>query len=150
MYAVIKTGGKQYKVQKGDVVDVERLEGKEGAKLTFDEVLFLGGKEHKLGHPLVDGASVEGKIKEQFRGKKIIVYKKKRRKGYEKRQKKCKIKFPHIYILLQLQPSSQEKKINPHPGTFSGGIQRPFRQQAFYKLRCQDPGHQRRSRSLQE
>lgn len=86
MYAVIKTGGKQYKVEKGALVDIERLEGKEGDKITFDDVLFVGGKETKIGHPNVEGAKVEGKIAKQFRGKKIIVYKKKRRKGYEKRQ----------------------------------------------------------------
>lgn len=86
MYAVIKTGGKQYKVQKGDVLEVERLTGDAGEKLTFNEVLFVGGKELKIGRPLVQGATVDAKIEEQKRGKKIIVYKKKRRKGYEKRQ----------------------------------------------------------------
>lgn len=86
MYAVIKTGGKQYKVKKGDIIDIERLEGEKGDKLTFEAVLLVGDKGIKLGRPLVDGAKVDAKIADQFRGKKIIVYKKKRRKGYEKRQ----------------------------------------------------------------
>lgn len=87
MYAVIKTGGKQYKVKKGDFLDIEKLGGNGGDKLTFDKVLFVGNDgDIKLGHPYLDGAIVEGKIVEQHRGKKIIVYKKKKRKGYEVRR----------------------------------------------------------------
>jgi len=101
VYAVIKTGGKQYRVKKGDVIDVETLKGEKGAKLTFDNVLMLGGdKTPKIGRPLVDGAKVEAKITEQFREKKITVYKKKRRKGYEvrkgHRQNKTKVEITSI------------------------------------------------------
>lgn len=86
MYAVIKTGGKQYKVAKGDVLDIEKVEGKKGDKLTFDTVLMVGGKTLQVGTPTVDKATVEATIESQGRGKKISVYKKKRRKGYEVRQ----------------------------------------------------------------
>lgn len=81
MYAVIKTGGKQYRVAKDDVITVERLAGDEGAAVTFDEVLMVGDK---TGSPLVDGATVKGKIVEQARGDKIVVFKKKRRKDYKR------------------------------------------------------------------
>lgn len=84
MYAVITTGSKQYKVKKGDILDVEKLEGKEGSELTFDNVLFVGdSKPVKIGRPYIEGASVGVEIEKQFRAKKVIVYKKKRRRGYE-------------------------------------------------------------------
>lgn len=87
MYAVVKTGGKQYKVAKGDVLDIERLAGKEGDKLTLDKVLFVSdSKTPRIGRPLVEDASVGAVIEKQTRAKKIIVYKKKRRKGYEVRR----------------------------------------------------------------
>lgn len=87
MYAVITTGGKQYKVSEGDKISVEKLDGKVGAKLTLDKVLALGGKgDFKIGRPTVDGAKVEAEIAEQGRDKKVIVFKKIRRHGYHKRQ----------------------------------------------------------------
>jgi large subunit ribosomal protein L21 len=87
MYAVIATGGKQYKVQQDDVIDIERLEGEVGAKVTFDEILALGEDGNiELGSPKMEGASVEGEIIDQFRGKKLTVFKFKRRKGYQKKQ----------------------------------------------------------------
>ena len=87
MYAVIKTGGKQYTVKKDDVLAIERLTGEKGDKIKFDSVRLVGGsKELKMGHPFVEGASVDAKIEDQTRGKKLVVYKKKRRKGYEVRR----------------------------------------------------------------
>lgn len=86
MYAVIKTGGKQYKVTEGMNLKVEKLEGEAGAKLTLEDVLFVGGNgQARIGMPKVEGASVAAEIVRQAKDKKIIVYKKKRRKGYEKR-----------------------------------------------------------------
>jgi len=86
-YAVIRTGGKQYRVEPGDVIRVEKLDGDAGAEVEFNEVLATGdGGSVKIGSPLVDGASVKAKVVEQGRLKKIIVYKKKRRKGYRRRQ----------------------------------------------------------------
>ena len=86
MYAIILTGGKQYKVAKGDVIEVEKLAGEAGAEVTFDQVLAVAGEDGKLnvGTPRVAGASVTGKVLDQFRAKKIVVFKMKRRKGYRR------------------------------------------------------------------
>lgn len=85
MYAIIKTGGKQYRVTEGDTLRVEKL-NVEGNSVTFDQVLLVGGDQVKIGAPLVEGASVSAEILRQGRAKKIIVFKKKRRKGYHKKQ----------------------------------------------------------------
>ena len=83
MYAVVETGGKQYKVQSGDTLRVEKLEGEIGSEITLDKILFTGdGDKLQTGAPYVDGASVTAKIVEQHRTRKIIVFKYKRRKGY--------------------------------------------------------------------
>jgi len=87
MYAVIRTGGKQYKVATDDVLAVEKLTAEAGSSIAFDEVLMLGeGEDVTVGAPLVAGASVKADIVEQTRGDKIIVFKKKRRKNYRRRQ----------------------------------------------------------------
>ena len=85
MYAIIKTGGKQYRVTEGDTLRVEKL-NVEGTSVTFDQVLLIGGDQVKIGAPLVEGASVSADIVCESRAKKIIVFKKKRRKGYHKKQ----------------------------------------------------------------
>ena len=86
MYAVIRTGGKQYRVSKDDVIEIERLEGKVGDKVKFDEVLLLGedGKALKIGAPTVSGASVVAEVVEQTRADKVTVIKFKRRKNYHR------------------------------------------------------------------
>jgi large subunit ribosomal protein L21 len=82
-YAVIRTGGKQYRVAPGDVVRIERLGGDVGAAVEFTEVLLTGGDDAvRVGTPLVEGARVRGEILAQGRDRKILVYKKKRRKNY--------------------------------------------------------------------
>ena len=87
MYAVLKTGGKQYKVAVNDVIVVEKLPGTAGATLNLDEVLLLGdGETSTVGTPRVAGASVTAQVLEQKRGDKIIVFKKKRRKNYRRTQ----------------------------------------------------------------
>lgn len=87
MFAVIRTGGKQYKVQKDDVVKVEKLEGEAGSKVDLDEVLFVGGdKAAKVGTPLVKGAKVTAEIIAQDRAPKITVFKKKRRQNYRRKK----------------------------------------------------------------
>jgi large subunit ribosomal protein L21 len=87
MYAVVKTGGKQYKVRPGQLVRVEKLEGAVGDSVALDDVLLIGGGDAlKIGRPQLEGASVQAQIVEQGRAKKIIVFKKKRRKGYHKKQ----------------------------------------------------------------
>ena len=85
MYAVIKTGGKQYRVQPGDVIVVEKLDGDAGAAITFDSVLMLGGdKGITLGAPMIDGASVAATLVETRKGEKIKIFKKIRRQGYRR------------------------------------------------------------------
>ena len=87
MYAVVKTGGKQYTVAKGDSFKVEKLSGEIGAKVELKDIVAVGeGKDLQVGTPMVEGASVLCEITEQDRGKKIVVFKKKRRKGYTKKQ----------------------------------------------------------------
>jgi len=86
MYAVIKTGGKQYKVAKNDVILVERLPGEAGASIELDEVLLVGDeKGQTVGAPTVEGAHVAATVLEQTRGDKIIVFKKKRRQNYRRK-----------------------------------------------------------------
>lgn len=85
MYAVIKTGGKQYRVATGDKLRVEKLPGNVGDAVTFDQVLMVGGEALKLGRPLVGGAKVEAKILGQGLGKKLIVFKFRRRKNYRRK-----------------------------------------------------------------
>ena len=86
MYAVIKTGGKQYRVSEGQKLRVEKLAGNPGDSLNFDEVLMLGGDAPKFGQPIVGGASVSAQIIAQDRGKKIVVFKLRRRKNYRRKQ----------------------------------------------------------------
>ena len=86
-YAVIRTGGKQYRVSAGDIVKVEKLAGEVGDKVTLADVLFVGGNgEVKIGSPVVPNAKVSGEIVGQIRAKKILVFKKKRRKSYSRQQ----------------------------------------------------------------
>lgn len=81
MYAVVATGGKQYKVREGDILNVEKINGDVGSEVTFDRVLmFSDGENVSLGQPVLDGAVVNGHIVEQGKDKKIIVFKYKRRK----------------------------------------------------------------------
>ncbi len=83
MFAVIKTGGKQYQVSEGDVVRVDKLEAKVGDKVSLDQVLMVGeGAKVKIGAPTVQGSLVTGVVTRQFRDRKIIVFKFKRRKKY--------------------------------------------------------------------
>jgi large subunit ribosomal protein L21 len=85
VYAIIRTGGKQYRVQQGDVVRVERIPGDVGATVTLEDVLLVGGDgEPRLGGPTVDGASVVGTVVEQGRDAKIRVFKYKKRKHYRR------------------------------------------------------------------
>jgi large subunit ribosomal protein L21 len=88
MQAVIRTGGKQYLVKPGDKIDVELLDIADGEEVKFEDVLMVSNGENdiKLGTPTVEGASVKGKLLGQLKGKKVIVFKFKRRKGYRRKQ----------------------------------------------------------------
>ncbi len=82
MYAVIRTGGKQYKVTSGDVVKIEKIAGEEGKEVVFGEVLALDGT---IGTPLVEGASVKATVLKQAKDAKVIIFKKKRRQNYRRK-----------------------------------------------------------------
>ena len=86
MYAIIATGGKQYKVAEGDIIKVEKLGVEAGETFTFDQVLAVSDKELKVGDPTVSGASVTASVVGDGKAKKIIVYKFKSKKGYHKKQ----------------------------------------------------------------
>lgn len=87
MYAVIETGGKQYKVSEGDVIFIEKLEVAEGESITFDKVLVLAdGENVNIGTPTVAGATVTAKVEKQGKAKKIYVFKMKRKKNYRRKK----------------------------------------------------------------
>ena len=87
MYAIVKTGGKQYKVAEGDTIFVEKLEADEGESVVFDQVLtVVNDADVKIGRPMVDGAKVTGKVMAHGKGKKILIFKYKAKSNYRKRQ----------------------------------------------------------------
>ena len=87
MFAVIKTGGKQYKVAKDDIIIVEKLDVEAGKEVTFDTVLMCGtDADVKIGAPTVEGAKVSGEVIEQRKGSKVLVFKKKRRQNYRRKK----------------------------------------------------------------
>ena len=97
MLAIIKTGGKQYKVAEGDKIKVEKIEGEDGAKITFDEVLFIGDeKDVKIGEPFIKGTKVEATIVRQGRHKKVWGIKHKAKKRY-------KVKFGHKQLFTEVE-----------------------------------------------
>lgn len=99
MYAIIQTGGKQYRVSPGDVLRVERLSGERGEEIILDQVLMVAdGENLQVGAPLVAGAGVRSEIVRQGKGKKILVYKKKRRKNYRRKQG-----HRQLYTALQIK-----------------------------------------------
>jgi large subunit ribosomal protein L21 len=88
MYAVIETGGKQYRVSSGDTIEVELLDAAVNAEYVFDKVLFLSGEagDAEAGSPYLEGATVTGKVLEHIKGEKVVVYKLKRRKSHRKKR----------------------------------------------------------------
>lgn len=86
MYAVVETGGKQYRVEEGNKLSIEKIEGAVGDSCDLEQVLLLGGEELKVGKPYVEGAKVRVKVLAQGRGKKIFVGKFKAKKGYKRKQ----------------------------------------------------------------
>jgi large subunit ribosomal protein L21 len=87
MFAVLKTGGKQYRVAANDVLTVEKLAAEAGETVEFDEILMLGGDELKVGAPFIAGAVVKAEVIEQFRGEKVVSFKKRRRKHSSQRKR---------------------------------------------------------------
>lgn len=98
MYAIIETGGKQYKVSEGDVVFIEKIAGTEGDAVKFDKVLAVGGDKTVFGTPIVEGASVDAKVLAQGKNKKIIVFKYKPKKG-----EKCKQGHRQAFTKVQIE-----------------------------------------------
>tara|TARA_B100000282_G_scaffold216276_1_gene160145 strand:- start:72 stop:560 length:489 start_codon:yes stop_codon:yes gene_type:complete len=110
MFAVIKTGGKQYKVAEEDVVQVEKLDAKTGSKIAFDNVLMIGDSTSStFGTPLVEGASVSGTVMEQGREDKILVFKRKRRQGY----RRLKGHRQHVTLVKITNIMTKDKKDSP-------------------------------------
>lgn len=102
-YVILKTGGKQYKVAEGDIIDVEKLDAEAGQETTFSDVLFhADGDRLTHGSPLVQGASVVGEVVEQRKAPKVIAFKYRRRKGYHRtvghRQRLTRIKIKSIKL----------------------------------------------------
>jgi large subunit ribosomal protein L21 len=120
MFAVIKTGGKQFRVKEGDILDVEKLDFEEGKKVTFDNVLLIEDDKNTLiGTPVVEKAQVVGEVVENFKDKKVLVFKKKRRKQYRKtaghRQILTRVKIEKILTGLETPAKKKpaEKKLKP-------------------------------------
>jgi large subunit ribosomal protein L21 len=118
MYAVIKTGGKQYKVAAGNLIAVEKLAGQAGDAVSFDQVLLVGGdKEPSIGAPLVAGAAVSGEIVEQRRSDKVLVFKKRRRQNSKRtrghRQSETLVRITEILTSgkkAKAKPQAEETK----------------------------------------
>lgn len=115
MYAIIKTGGKQYRVQPGDVIRVEKLDNELGSEFTLPEVLMIGGSSPVTGTPNVDGATVVAVVTKQTKDKKVIIFKKKRRQGYRKfgthRQQFTELFIKSIAHGGQTAKSDQDAKV---------------------------------------
>lgn len=86
MFAIIKTGGKQYKVSEGDVIKVEKIEAEAGDKIEFDQVLMVAGDDVKVGSPVLEGAKVSAEVLDQKKDKKIVIFKFKAKKNYRKKK----------------------------------------------------------------
>lgn len=114
MYAIIKTGGKQYKVQAGDVLQIDKVEQALGAEYTISEVLLVGGDKTHVGSPLVKNAGVTVVVTKQARTRKVIVFKKRRRQGYRKFGTH-KQEFTEIFIKAIAGPDGQSSKAEGKP-----------------------------------
>ncbi len=110
MFAVVKTGGKQYRVTEGDVIRVEKLAGETGSTISLDEVLMLGSEgDVTVGTPLIAGASVKAEVLDQRKDKKIVVFKKKRRHNY----RRTKGHRQEITVLRVTEIAAKAKKAAP-------------------------------------
>ena len=99
MFAVVKTGGKQYRVAANDIITVEKLVAEAGATVTFDQVLMLGGDTVTVGAPLVAGASVRAEVLEQYQGEKVISFVKRRRKHSSQRKRGHRQQLTRVKII---------------------------------------------------
>ena len=97
MFAIIETGGKQYRVAKGDTIVVDQLSAEEGAKITIDRVLLVAGKDVKVGTPVVEGAKVTAKVVDHHKGNKVIAFKYRPRQRYRRKRG-----FRHSHTTLEI------------------------------------------------
>lgn len=114
MYAIIRTGGKQYKVQPGDVVRVEKLNQQLGSEFDLTEIVAVGGENILLGQPLVENAKVTVVVTKQAKAAKIIVFKKKRRQGYRRTQGHRQF-FTELFVKSITSPDGQVDKTEALP-----------------------------------
>lgn len=119
MFAVIKTGGKQYKVASGDMLRVERIAADAGETVLFNEVLMLGGDDPKVGAPLIDDAGVEAEVVDQIKGEKVIHFVKRRRKHSSKRTKGHRQKLTLVKIGEIMATGAGKSKAKAATGTGS-------------------------------
>jgi large subunit ribosomal protein L21 len=124
MFAVIKTGGKQYRVAADDVIEIDKITGEAGEAIAFGEVLAVGGEETVLGAPTVAGASVKGEVVEQGRKPKVIAFKKRRRKNSRRkrghRQEFTLVRITEILAGGETQPKSAKPKVEPEADKAAG------------------------------
>ena len=118
MYAILKSGGKQYRVKAGDSVKVEKMEQELGSEVSLDEVLLVGGEENFIGTPLVAKASVTAVVAKQGRKPKILVLKKKRRQGYRKMQGHRQ-DFTELFIKSIQAPNGDVSKADKEAKVYS-------------------------------
>jgi large subunit ribosomal protein L21 len=123
MFAVIRTGGKQYRVAAEDVITVDKLAGEPGEVITLGEVLVLGGDQPEVGAPLVSGASVAGQVVEQGRGPKVIAFKKRRRKN-SRRKRGHRQEFTRLRI-TEILSGGATANPNPDPPPRRAGKPKP-------------------------
>ena len=134
MYAVIRTGGKQYKVAPEDVLQIEKIEGAAGEAVQFPDVLMVGGEgEPAIGAPLVAGAAVSAEVVEQGRGPKIIIFKKRRRQNYRRknghRQDLTTVRILEIFTDGKA-PALAAKETKPAPAADAAGEEKPAKARA--------------------
>ena len=117
MYAVLKTGGKQYKVQAGDVLRVEKLAAVAGEKIQFNEILMVGGETVTVGLPFVAGAAVQAEVIDQIKGEKVIHFVKRRRKHSSQRTKGHRQHLTLVRVTEVLASGADKSGVAPAVGT---------------------------------
>lgn len=129
MYAVIRTGGKQYKVQPGDVLKVEKIEQNLGSEFDLTDVLMVGGEKLHVGQPVLQNAKVTVVVTKQARAPKVIVFKKKRRQGYRRTQGHRQY-FTELFIKAITAPDGQTVKTDKEPKIFDAEAKKQAKAEA--------------------
>lgn len=119
MFAVLKTGGKQYKVQAGDVLRIEKLDASAGDKIQFNEILMVGGETLTVGSPLVAGAAVQAEVIDQIKGEKVIHFVKRRRKHSSQRTKGHRQQLTLVRVTNILASGAEASGVAAATGTAS-------------------------------